>query len=182
MPNWACPSPWSLQNCSLLIPCSWCAPANTSKDGVRLLSPHAKIRKINVNAQKTQVIALKVIKCYSLPWTIKVLIGILYRETQISNKILPWDVALREHGGDFPGNTWNTSKENNALCVWAWLPFPEHLLCFHSSESHQQRRSLLKQQPGGRTATKFWFFKHLSVLLLCQCPLLHATLPPSIPA
>lgn len=72
---------------------------------MRLLSPHAKIRKINVNAQKTQVIALKVIKCYSLPWTIKVLIGILYRETQISNKILPWDVALREHGGDFPGNT-----------------------------------------------------------------------------
>lgn len=69
-------------------------PANTLKKAVGLPSSYAKIRKINVNAPKTQVIALKVIKCYSLPCTIKVLIGILYRETQISNKILPWDTAL----------------------------------------------------------------------------------------
>lgn len=88
------------------------APANTSEKGLRLLSSHAKIRKINVNAPKTQVIALKVIKCYSLPCTIKVLIGILYRETQISNKILPWDAAVRPRR-NLPGNTRNTFKENN---------------------------------------------------------------------
>jgi len=77
----------------LLAPRQECGPANTRQKGVRLLSSHAKIRKINVNAPKTRVIALKVIKCCSLPCTVEVLIGILYRETQISNEILPWDVV-----------------------------------------------------------------------------------------
>lgn len=90
------------------------APAHASEKGLRLLSSHAKIRKINVNAPKTQVIALKVIKCYSLPCTIKVLIGILYRGTQIANKILPWDVAVRPPR-NLPRNARDTFMENNTM-------------------------------------------------------------------
>lgn len=104
---------------------------------MRLLSSRAKIRKINVNAQKTQVIALKVIKCYSLPRTIKVLIGILYRETQISNKILPWDTALGDHGGNtaiseqWPSlGTQGTRSRKTTPCVWSWLVFLNILLVF----------------------------------------------------
>lgn len=121
----------------LLILCSWCVPATTLKKGVRLLSSHAKIRKINVNAQKTQVIALKVIKCYSLPCTIKVLIGILYRQTQISNKILPWDMVLGDQGGNTAINeqwpslgTQGTHSRKTTLCVWSWLVFLNIFLVF----------------------------------------------------
>jgi len=63
--------PWCSGRCCLLTLCSECVPANTLKKAVGLPSSYAKIRKINVNAPKTQVIALKVIKCYSLPCTIK---------------------------------------------------------------------------------------------------------------
>lgn len=157
---------------------------------MRLLSSHAKIRKINVNAQKTQVIALKVIKRYSLPCTIKVLIGILYRETQISNKILPWDAALWDHGGNKTiserqtslGTQETGSRKTILRVVLAYFSWT-YLLCFQRSVSHYGQRSMSKQWKSVKTTTgKLRFFTHLNFLPCVSMPkaLLHSLLNASI--